>query len=126
MCSIKRVIEFGILTGGERDGLEPFPPGIRDVDLIVPVVLVLGAVAHVVGIPDEVLEVLILESVEYVEEIIAWRQTVLGVLIGEVLHELGVLLHHGPQLLDAYLIVGRHSHGLDFTESHEQLLIRQY
>ena len=124
LCSIENVKQVLIPTGDEGNSLQLLPPGVGDLDRLVLVVLVLGPVAHVVRVPDEVLEVLVLEGVQDVEEVVARGQFVLGVLVGEVLHELLVLLHHRPELLHADLVVGRHLHSLDLTERHELLLIR--
>ena len=70
--------------------------------------------------------VLVLQGIQNVEEVLTRRQATLGIFVREILHELLVLLHHGPEQLDAEFIIGWDPDELHFAEGHELLLFLQY
>ena len=57
---------------------------------------------------DDRLQVVGLESVEYVEEVLAVRHATLRQLLREVSHELLVRLKHRPKFDDRKFVVHRH------------------
>ena len=54
---------------------------------------------------EDLLEIVWHLRVHDVEKVFAWRTLVLRILGGEILHEVGVLLHLRPERLDGDLVV---------------------
>ena len=75
---------------------------------------------------DQLLHVITLKSVEYVEEVLAIRNSALGHLRGEMPHEQLVRLHHRPELHDCELVIDGNIHSLDLIEFQETLLLGEY
>ena len=67
-----------------------------------------GAHSFLVGVGHDLLQVALIHCVEHVKEVVPRRPLVLGVGIGEVLEELGMLGYVWPQSLDRQLLVVRH------------------
>ena len=83
---------------------------------------ILDTGSHLVRVFDDLLAVLGLKRVQDIEEVLPGRQAALGVLVGEVEHELFVLLHHRPEVGDAELIIQRGGDTYDVTLLQELLL----
>ena len=72
---------------------------------------------------DELLSVLMLDSIEHIEEVDSGWQLALRKSIWEVMHEPGVLLHKWPEGVDAQLIIEWHIDGLELITGKEALLV---
>ena len=72
---------------------------------------------------DDASKLLGTQGVEYVEHILAIRGTAFGELVGEVLHQLGVLLDHREDVLDADLVVLGDHHQLHVGKLHQLLAV---
>lgn len=114
------------LTADERHRLQLLHPAVGDDELRAGLVRVLGAVAHLAGVRHDLLAVRRLHRVHDVVEVGALGQPALGVAVGEVAHEPGVLLHQRPDGSDAELVVERHAHELDGAELQEVLLLGEH
>ena len=77
------------------------------------------------GVVQEPLEELWVDSVEYVEEVLSWRSLALRVLIGEVPDQEVVLGELRPQVLHRQLLVVRDLDVGDVTLLDQGLLLGQ-
>ena len=75
---------------------------------------------------NQALSVVMLESVEYVEEILTSWQTAFSEVIRKVKHELCILLHQRPEGADTQFIIHWHLHSSDLLSSKQFLLIYEY
>ena len=87
---------------------------------------ILDTGSHLVSVFDDLLAVLGLKRVQYIEEVLPGGQVALGILVGEVEHEPFVLLHHRPEFGDAELIVQRGGDTSDVTLLQELLLAGEH
>ena len=74
---------------------------------------------------DQLLKIVSLTSIEYVEEILSVRNSTLRHFCWKVLHQLLVAFHHRPQIDDCEFVVERNTNSFDFTQSKEFLLVDQ-
>ena len=109
------------LTGHIRHGGQLLCPEFRHLDGLLLHGLAGGGVALFVGVRHDLAEVVRVHGVEDVEEVLARRSLVLGVLVGEVAVHGVVLLELRPQRLRGQLLVVRHFDGVDLVIL-EQLL----
>lgn len=111
-----------VLTRQVRHGAELLLPVLRHLDGLLLHVLALASQALLGGVLDDLLQVVRLQRVEYVEEVLSWRSLAFRVLVGEVALKDRVLSHRRVDVLDTELLVVWH-----FDEDHvrplEQLLL---
>ena len=85
----------------------------------------LGGHPLLVSVGHDLCQVVRVKRVEDVEEVIARRAFAHGILVREVLHELGVLQEHWIDSLDTELWILRHLDVNDLLLLHELLLSSQ-
>ena len=108
------------LTGNKSAGVECVPPVIRDLYDLLLHGFGLHRVALVVCMLDNLVQVVMLESVDHVEEIVPVRHSSLRQLLREVLHQLLVRPHHRPQLDDRELVVHGNGDAPDLIQTQER------
>jgi len=64
---------------------------------------------------EDVLTILMVDRIQYVEEIFAVAILSLRERVGHELHELRILRNFGPEVCHGQLIVGRNVHSCDFV-----------
>ena len=111
-----------ILTGQVRHRLQLLLPELGDGDALLLLVFGVGGHPLLVGVLHDLLEVLRLQRVEDVEEVLARRALAGGIRVGEVLHELRVLLEVRPERLHRELVVLWDVDLLDLGLLHQLLL----
>ena len=88
--------------------------------------LSIGSHPHLVGVGDDLREVLGVERVQDVEEVLPRRRLALGVLGGEEGEEVAVLLDVRPQRLDRELVVVGHRDVPHLALPQQLLVLRQH
>ena len=73
----------------------------------------------------QLLHIVRLEGMKEIKEVRPIGNSALGQLLGEVLHELLVRLHHRPQLHYGQLFVEWDANSLDFVQAEQLLLFCQ-
>ena len=96
------------LTCEVRHGLELLFPVLGHLDGLVLLHHAVSRHALLSGVVHDLVEVVGLLGVQDVEEVISWWHLALSILIREVAHEEGVLLHQWIDVLDAQLLVLGH------------------
>ena len=64
---------------------------------------------------EDVLTILMVDRIQYVEEVFAVAILSLRERVGHELHELRILRNFGPEICHGQLIVGRNVHSCDFV-----------
>ena len=72
---------------------------------------------------DELLSILMLDSIEHIEEVNSRWQLALGHRIWKVLHEPGILLHKWPKGVYTQLIIKWNIDGFELITGNEALLV---
>jgi len=94
-----------VLTGGIGHGIELLFPVLRHPDALRLHGLALGGIALLVGVSNDLCEVLRMNRVQDVEEVLPRWPLALRVPVGEELQHLRVLLELRPESLDGELLV---------------------
>ena len=114
------------LTRDIGHGVQLVPHLVRDKDGLLLHVHVGGRVALLCRVPNERLDILLVQAVREVKEIFARWKPALGDLVREVAHKLWHLLHVRPHVLHGELVIVGHCHELDFTQGHQLLFFREH
>ena len=122
-CSIEYISAAGLLTGDKWYCLQLVPPVIGYRYLVRSAIGVTAGVAHLIRMGDELLGVLMLDSIEHIEEVDSGWQLAPRQSIWEVMHEPGILLHKWPEGVHAQLIVEWHIDGLELITAKKAFLV---
>ena len=114
------------LTGDERHLVQLWPPLVRDFNAIIVFFIFSCFHTEVVRVLDDVLHVIVMNSIEYIPKVRALRHSTINSDIRDELHELRIVLEFWQELLHWQLVVVRHTHPFYFTEREHWLLLREY
>ena len=89
------------------------PHGFGDLNHLRSLLLRVCIVPHLVRMRDKLRDILLVQRVHDVPEVVSVRYATDRQFVGEVHHELCVILHQGPELLYGKLVVDRHVYKLD-------------
>ena len=95
---------YEILTGHEWYGLQLLLPLRAHENLVIVLALICDCISNREGMLNHLLDVVGSYCVEHVEGVLAVGLAALGVVVGKVDQDLGVLPNEGPDLLDRDLI----------------------
>ena len=100
-------------------------PGLADLDGLRLHAFAGGRVSLLVRVRRDLHQVVVMQGTEDVEEVRSRWSLGLCEVVREVLHELRVLGHGGPEPLDAQFVVVRHLDGQDGRLLEQLLLLRE-
>ncbi len=96
------------LTRHEWDLLQLLLPCGRHADELRLHAVVSRSVALLLRMLDDTINVVLAQRVEHIERVVAIRHPALRQIVREERHQLLILLNHGPNVLDAELVVLGH------------------
>ena len=117
---IKKIIG---LTGDKRQSCELFIPVFGHFDGFLLLFFSIDGVPLLVGVLNQLLGIIMLESVENVPKILSVHGSAFGEPIWEELHEVLVIFHQGEQMFDTELIEIRGIDKLDVFDGEEGFLL---